>query len=108
MQSKKTHLQRKKELLKMLNKSADNMIIGSLYQTKVNCRIKTCKKCQNGEKGHLANHLGYQISKGNHKTTYISENIVSEVKKNQELYKSAKKLLMDIAEINLLIFKAKE
>ncbi len=105
----KTELKEKKKVLvNELIEKADKMVIGSLYQTKVNCGIATCKKCMNNKKGHEANHLGYNTSEGKHKTTYISKKIVDEVKTGNENYKYTKKLLQDIAEINLLIMKSKK
>ncbi len=98
----------KTKLVSDLNDIANKMIIGSLYQTKVNCGIKTCKKCMNNEKGHLATHLGYQTSGRKHRTTYISKDLVNKLKKGNQFYKQAKKLLMDIGELNLLIFKTTE
>lgn len=108
MTSKKTLLKKKKELISKLNKVANEMIPGSLYETKVNCRIKSCKKCQDGKKGHIANHLGYHTPAGKHKTTYIAKSLVKDIKKEQNEYKKAKKLLADIAEMNLLILKVKD
>lgn len=98
----------KNELTKELKVSVNKMIIGSLYQTKVNCGIKTCKKCKNNKKGHIANHLGYQTSGKKHKTTYISKELVNKVKEGNQYYKNAKKIVMDIGELNLLILKAKD
>jgi len=103
---KKTLIKKKTQLEKKMNSLMNEIIIGSLYQTEVNCGIKTCKKCKDKIKGHIANHLGYQTSDGKHKTTYISKKISTKIKKGNQFYKNAKKLLMDIGEINLLILKA--
>ncbi len=105
----KTELkEKKKQFVKELMKKANEIVIGSLYQTKVNCGIATCKKCTNNQKGHTAYHLGYNTSGGKHKTTYIPKQIVEKVKTGNENYKNIKKLMQDIAEINLLIMKFKK
>lgn len=106
---KKTAMIKKRDaLLKELNDLAPTILIGSLYETNVSCGIKTCKKCKDGKKGHLAHHSGYQTSLGNHKTTYVPKTLIQDVKDGQEKYKYTKKLLMDLAELNLLILKAKD
>ncbi len=100
--------QKKKKLENELIKNVNRMIIGSLYQTKVNCGIDTCKKCKNNEKGHLAYHLGYTNSDGKHKTAYISKKILNQIRKGNQYYKETKKIIQDIAELNLLIMKSKK
>lgn len=105
---KKMLNEKKKILVKELTKNVNRMVIGSLYQTKVNCGISTCKKCQNNEKGHLAHHLGYTTSDGKHKTTYISKKLINQVKDGNKYYKETKKIIQNIAEVNLLIMKVKE
>lgn len=99
---------KKSKLIKKLNELAKTMIAGSLYEITVNCKIESCKLCQDGKRGHKSNRLGYYTSKKTKKIMYVSTKDASKVKKDVNCFKEAKKLLTEIGEINLLIMKKNE
>jgi hypothetical protein len=106
MQLKKL-AKKKGQLIKNLNELVQTMIVGSLYEVTVNCKIASCKLCEGGKRGHKSNRLGYCDSKKKQKIIYISTKEVSKIKHEHKKFKEAKKLLTDLGEINLLIMKEK-
>ena len=102
----KNLLETKKNLCARLEKLTQSMMIGSLHEVTVNCKIQSCKKCVNGKRGHKSNRLGYYTSDKKHKVVYVRKGEVVKIKKAHEQYEEVKKLIVDIGEINFLIMKA--
>ncbi len=101
----KNLLKIKKKLLSKLEKRAEGMMIGSIYETMVNCKIKSCKKCEDGNRGHKSNRLGYYTSEKKHKVVYIRKEEVVKIKNAIKQFEEVKKIIIDIGEINFLIMK---
>ena len=103
--SEKKLLMAKKKLVSKLEENVQEMMIGSLYEAMINCKIESCKKCKDGKKGHKSNRLGYYTSTKKHKVAYIRKEEVVKVKKYLKKFEETKKIIIDIGEINFLIMK---
>lgn len=98
-------LKTRKKLLVQFESLAHTMMIGSLHETTVNCKIESCKKCANGKRGHTSYRLGYKGSNEKRKVVYVRKNEFDKIKMAHKQLEEAKKIMMDIAEINFLIMK---
>jgi len=101
----KNLLKTKNNLILKLEKLAQNIMIGSTYEATVNCKVKSCKKCENGKRGHKSNRLAYYTSDKKHKVVYIRKEEIAGVKKSIKKFEEVKKVIIDIGEINFLIMK---
>ena len=79
------------------------MIQGSLFERYLPCGKEGCK-CREGAKHGPFYYLTY-LEAGKLKTQYIPKDKVKEVKKGIKVYKKAKKIIAEVADINHRLLK---
>jgi len=98
-------IKKRTKLFTKIENLSKSMMIGSLYETTVNCKIESCKKCKGGKRGHSSYRLGYKVGEQKQKVVYVRKNEVNEIKKAREEFEYAKKIIIEIGEINFLLMK---
>lgn len=89
-------------LLRQLRRVGPELVEGSLAVIRVTCGRPGCH-CAKGEK-HAKHILTGKVA-GRTRTTYIPQELVEDVRRWNEDYKQAKRLLKDIAEVNEAIIR---
>ena len=97
----------KKKLLARLEKLSKSMMIGSLYETTVNCKIESCAKCKGGQRGHKSYRLSYKVGDKKQKVAYVRKDEIGVIEKARVEFEEVKKIIAEIGEINFLLMKEK-
>lgn len=85
------------ELSKILQ--IENLLKGSLVKVATRCGNKNCK-CAKGKK-HMAYHLTFKNERGITRTVYVRKDKVAEVKMALKNYKTLKKIIEKVVNMNL-------